>query len=199
MITRQGEPAAAEKFRLQWTENAEHIMPAMLPSAPTRSTASWLIDYTPIIEQGLVDLIRWVEEGDAPPNTTYEYSHGQVSLPDTAAARGGIQPVVTLTVDGGVRADVQVGAPVVLEARAEVPPGTGTIVSVEWDFDGQAGFPAHEAVDGTAAAGTWSTTHAYDAPGTYFASVRVCSNREGDVDGEFRRLPNLAAVRIVVT
>jgi hypothetical protein len=42
-------------------------------------------------------------------------------------------------------------------------------------------------------------THTYDAPGTYFATARVCSNREGDVNGEFRRLPNLSSVRIVVT
>ena len=195
----QGAGAAAEKFRLQWTQNAEHIMPTMLPSSPTRSTTTWLIDYMPIIEQGLVDLIRWVEEGVAPPSTTYEYSHGQVSLPDRAAARGGIQPVVAVTVNGGVRADVKVGEAVALVAVAEVPPGTGTIVSVEWDFDGQGGFPVHEDVDGTAPTGTWSRSHTYDAPGTYFATARVCSNREGDVAAEFRRLPNLASVRIVVT
>ena len=199
VLQAQGAAAAAEKFRLQWTQNAEHIMPAMLPSSPTRSTASWLIDYTPIIEQGLVDLIHWVEDGVAPPSTTYEYSHGQVSLPDTASARGGIQPVVALTVNGGVRADVKVGEAVDLEAVAEVPPGSGTIVAVEWDFDGQGGFPVHEDVDGTDTAGKWARTHTYDAPGTYFATARVCSNREGDVQGEFRRLPNLASVRIVVT
>jgi hypothetical protein len=195
----QGAAATGEKFRLQWTQNAEHIMPSMLPSSPTRSTASWLIDYTPIIEQGLVDLIQWVEEGTAPPNTNYEYAHGQVSLPDAAATRGGIQPVVALTVNGGPRADVKVGEAVDLEAVAEVPPGTGTIVAVEWDLDGQGGFPEHEDVDGTDSAGKWVKTHSYDAAGTYFATARVCSNREGDVDGEFRRLPNLASVRIVVT
>ena len=42
-------------------------------------------------------------------------------------------------------------------------------------------------------------THAYDAPGTYFATARVFSNREGDVDAEHRRLQNLASARIVVT
>jgi hypothetical protein len=199
VLQAQGAAAAAEKFRLQWTQNAEHIMPAMLPSSPTRSTASWLIDYTPIIEQGLVDLIHWVEDGVAPPSTTYKYSHGQVSLPDTAAARGGIQPVVALTANGGVRADVKVGDAVDLEAVAEVPPGSGTIVAVEWDFDGQGGFPVHEDVDGTDVAGKWARSHSYDAPGTYFVSARVSSNREGDVKGEFRRLPNLASVRIVVT
>ena len=39
----------------------------------------------------------------------------------------------------------------------------------------------------------------YDTPGTYFAPRRVFSNREGDVNAEFRRLQNLASARIVVT
>ena len=95
----QGEAARSERFRLQWTENAEHIGPAMLPSAPERATSTWLIDYNPIIEQGLVDLIRWVEEGIAPPSTAYQYDKGQVSLPASATERGGVQPVVELTVE----------------------------------------------------------------------------------------------------
>ncbi len=195
----QGPAAAAEKFRLQWTQNAEHINPAMLPSSPTRATSTWLIDYTPIIEQGLVDLIRWVEEGVAPPSTAFEYSHGQVSLPATADARGGVQPVVSVAANGGVRADVKVGEAVNLEAVAEVPAGMGTIISVEWDLDGQGAFPVREDVDGTDVAVKLSRTHTYDAPGTHFATARVCSHREGDVNAEFRRLPNVASARIVVT
>jgi hypothetical protein len=195
----QGEDEATEKFRLQWTENAEHIGPAMLPSSPSRATSTWLIDYTPIIEQGLVDLIKWVEEGVAPPSTTYEYAHGQVTLPATAAERGGVQPVIALTVDGGERADVKVGEDVQLDVAAEVPPGTGTIVSLEWDFEGHGAFADRESLDGTDVTLQRSRTHRYDAPGTYFAAARVCSNREGDLDAEFRRLPNVASVRIVVT
>jgi hypothetical protein len=195
----QGESAMADKFRLQWTENAEHVPPEMLPSSPSRATNTWLVDYTPIIEQGLVDLIRWVEEGVAPPNTTYEYVKGQVRLPPTAAERGGVQPVVTLMVNGGVRADVGVGEPVELQVRAEAPPAGGTIISVEWDFDNTGTFPVQEALDGSATAVTITRSHTYDAPGTYFPAVRVCSNREGDVNARYRRLPNVASVRVVVT
>jgi hypothetical protein len=195
----QGEAATAEKFRLQWTQNAEHIMPTMLPGSPTRATTTWLIDYIPIIEQGLVDLIRWVEDGVAPPSTSYEFSKGQVTLPDTAAERGGIQPVVHVSVNGGKRADVAVGEAVNIEAVAEVPDGAGTIISIEWDFDGQGSFPASEDVDGTEASMKAAQTHTYDTPGTYFATARVCSNREGDVNAEFRRLPNVDSVRVVVT
>ena len=198
VLEAQGAAAAAEKFRLQWTEHAEHIDPAMLPSSPTRATTTWLIDYMPIIEQGLVDLIRWVEEGVAPPRTAYEYDHGQVTLPDTAAERGGIQPVVAVTVNGSERADVKVGEAVNLEVVAEVPAGTGSIISVEWDFDGMGAFPVRDEVDGSDVAIKLSQTHAYDAPGTYFATARVCSHRESDVNAEFRRLPNVASVRVVV-
>jgi hypothetical protein len=195
----QGGAKAAENFRLQWTQNAEHIPPAMLPGSLTRSTSTWLIDYTPIIEQGLVDLMSWVENGVAPPSTSYEFSKGQVTLPETADARGGIQPVVHVTVNGGDRADVKIGEAVHIEAVAEAPTGTGTIISVEWDFDGQGAFPVREDVDGTEVSVKAAQTHSYDTPGTYFVTARVCSNREGDVNTEFRRLANVGSVRIVVT
>jgi hypothetical protein len=83
--------------------------------------------------------------------------------------------------------------------QAEAPPGGGTIISVEWDFDNSGAFPVQEKVDGTETAVDITRSHSYDAPGTYFASVRVCSNREGDVSALFRRLPNVASVRVVVT
>jgi PKD domain len=195
----QSATAAADKFRLQWTEHAEHIDSAMLPSSPLRATTTWLIDYMPIIEQGLVDLIGWVEDGVAPPSTAYEYDHGQVTLPERAAERGGVQPVVAVTANGGVRADVKVGEVVNLEAVAEAPSGGGTIIAAEWDFDGQGGFPVREDLDGTETSVKLAQTHTYDAPGTYFATARVFSNREGDVNAEFRRLQNLASARVVVT
>jgi len=196
----QGPEGAEERFRLQWTENAEHIGPAMLPSSPLRASNTWLVDYNPIIEQGLFDLVRWVEDGVAPESTTYEYVDGQVRLPATAAERGGVQPVVRVTADGGVRTDVRVGSPVTLEVHAEVPPAGGTLVSVQWDFDGKGTFPfTHPEVDGTQTEITLTTTHTYDTPGTYFATAMVASHRDGDVSARHRRLPNLASARVVVT
>jgi hypothetical protein len=151
-----------------------------------------------VIEQGLVDLCRWVEEGVAPPSTSYEYADGQVTLPATAAQRGGIQPVVDVTVNGAVRAEVAVGEPVTLEVRTEVPPGAGSVVAVEWDFDGWGSFPFAHEVDGTQASVVRSTTHAYDRPGTYFVTARVRSHRDGDLEARFRRVENLASARVVV-
>ncbi len=196
----QGAEGAAERFRLQWTENAEHVSPAFLPSSPLRASNTWLVDYTPIIEQGLVDLARWVEEGVPPASTAYEYVDGQVRLPASAVARGGVQPVVAVTANGASRAEVPAGSTVTLAVHAEAPPAGGTIVAVEWDFDGTGTFPfRHPEVDGTRTELTLTTTRAYEEPGTYFATALVTSHRDGDVDAQHRRLQNLASARIVVS
>ena len=49
--------------------------------------------------------------------------------------RGGIQPVVTATANGGARAAAKVGV------ETELPPGAGTVVAIDWDFDGMGKFP----------------------------------------------------------
>jgi hypothetical protein len=198
-IERSQPEAMKDRFRQQWTENAEHVPPMMLSPLGNRSASSWLIDYGPVIEQGIKDLMTWVEEGTPPPNTNFEYHDGRITLPETAAERGGIQPVVNVTANGGDRADVKTGKPVTLEVVAEVPPNAGTIIAVEWDFDGSATFPFSQEVDGKDTSVKLSTTHAYDEPGTYFATARVISHREGDVAATSRRIPNLAAARVVVT
>jgi PKD domain len=169
-----------------------------LPSAGSRSPSTWLVDYFPVIEQGLVDLIQWVEEGVAPPNTAFDYVDGRVQLPARAKERGGIQPVVTVTANGGASTSARVGDPVQLAVNVEVPPNAGTIIAVDWDFDGSGSYPFGHDVDGSQTSLRLTTTHSYDQPGTYFATARVCSHREGKVDAAFRRIPNLASVRIVV-
>jgi hypothetical protein len=193
-----GVAGAHERFRLRWTENAEHVPPAMAASPPQRHNSTWLIDYQPVIEQSLADLIAWVEDGVDPAESAFEYRDGRVVLPPDAASRGGIQPVVTVTADGAERALVVVGEPVTLRVEADVPPGAGTVVAVTWDFDGSGSFPRSEQVDGTQTAVAFTTTHAYDAPGTYFVTARVESHREGAVDAVARRIPNVAAARVVV-
>lgn len=96
--------------------------------------------------------MRWVEQGIEPASTAYTYCDGKVSLPTTAAERGGIQPVVAATANGSRRAEVRVGEKVTLEVGAAVAPGAGAIVGVQWDFDGSGSFPfRHGEVDGSAA------------------------------------------------
>ena len=196
----QGADGASMRFRIRWTENAEHLPPIVIPPLPGRAANTWLIDYLPVIEQSLLDLVNWVEHEIEPASTAYTYHDGKVSLPSTAAERGGIQPVVAATANGSRRADVRVGETVMLEVHAAAPPGAGAIVGVQWDFDGSGSFPfRHGEVDGSAAELKLSTTHAYEKPGTYFATALVHSHRDGDAGATFRRIPNLAQVRIVVT
>jgi hypothetical protein len=146
------------------------------------------------------DLIDWVENGIEPLGTDYEYVDGRVILPATVAERGGIQPIASVTANGGERAEVAVGEPVTLRVHAEVHPKAGTIVDVAWDFDGSGTFPfRHEEVDGTSRDLTLTTTHDYDRPGTYFVTARVESHRDGDVHAQLRRIEALGQARVVVT
>ncbi|MGO9103175.1 MAG: hypothetical protein ACLP9Y_28430 [Mycobacterium sp.] len=195
-----GERGFAEQFRIRWSEHAEHIPTFMVGESLGRAANTWLIEYMPIIEQSLADLVDWVENGIEPAGTTYEYRDGRVTLPATATERRGIQPVVRATANGASVAEVAVGEAVALEVHAEVPPGAGTIVAVEWDFDGSGTFPVrHEEIDGTVTEITLRTTHRYERRGTYFPTALVHSHRDGDPNAEFRRIPNLAQVRVVVS
>jgi hypothetical protein len=199
VVRAQGEEAAGQKFRLRWTENAEHVPAEFVPSMPNRSSRTWLIDYRPVIEQSLADLALWVEDGIEPAQTNFQYADGKVTLPADPAERGGIQPVVEVRAHGGLRTEVSAGDPVTLEVHAETPPGAGTIIAARWDFDGSGTYPlAHEGIDGTSPVVNLTTTHVWDRPGTYFATCLVESHVEGDVHADSRRLPNLASARIVV-
>lgn len=196
----QGEKGAQERFRLRFTENAHHIPAPSMPKAASPVPTTRLIDYMGHIEQGLNDLIQWVEKGKEPAATNATYEDGKVVLPPTAAARGGIQPAVKASANGASRAEAKVGQSVTLTVEAEVPPGAGTLIALEWDFDGTGTFPfRHAEIDGRSAKATLSATHVFDRPGTYFPAVRAVAHREGDVKATARRIDNLGRVRVVVS
>ncbi|MCU1692063.1 MAG: hypothetical protein JWM64_1154 [Frankiales bacterium] len=200
VLRNRGQQALEEDFCLRWSENAEHVPPFVLPSDPRRASSTWLIDYMPLIEQGLLDLQTWCEQGVKPAGTAYTFEDGKVTLPATAAERGGVQPVVSVTADGGVRAEVPAGSTVTLAVTAEVPPGGGGITGVEWDFEGEGTFEFdHEGLDGTQPRVELTTTRTYPTPGTYWATARVVSHVDGEVGAVARNLPNVASARIVVS
>jgi hypothetical protein len=200
VLQAQGGDGAARNFRMRWTEFAEHGPYQMVPPEPKRASAARLIDNRGIMEQSLRDLVDWVEQGVEPAGTSYVISDGQVRLPATAAERGGIQPVAVVTADGGALAEVGTGAAVEFEVVAEVPPGAGTIVDVEWDFDGSGTYPyRHDGIDGTQTRLTLNVSHTYERPGTYFATARVNAHRQGDTHAELRRIETIGQARIVVS
>jgi hypothetical protein len=182
-----------DNFRLWFTENALH------GDDETQESPTHTISYLGVLHQALRDLSRWVEEGAAPPpSTNYEVVDGQVMVPADATQRRGIQPVVSLTVDGDVRADVVVGAVITFRATAQVPEGAGVIVTVEWDFDGAGSFPITESV-AVAREVDVQRQFSFAAPGVYFPTVRVAAHRNGDRTSPYARVQNLARVRVVVS
>ena len=193
-----------DQYRLWFVEHAMHTgaepMPglSMADTVPARKTR--MVSYLGVLQQALRDVAAWVEEGIAPPaSTVAEYVDGQVFVPATAAERRGVQAVVSATANGGERADVAVGEVVRFEALAEVPLGAGSIVGVEWDFEGKAEYSVVEdCLGGSLARYVSRTSHRFPSPGSYFPAVRITTQRQGDVNTRHGRIQNLGRVRVVV-
>jgi hypothetical protein len=191
-----------ESYRLWWVEHAPHGAPQVLGPALTRERRpgvwrSRLVDYDGVTAQALRDLVAWVEEGVAPPaSTDYEMTtDGGITLAASAKERGGVQPVVGLTVNDAAKAEVKVGEPVRFVATADQP-GEGAIVVAEWDFLGNGDFEPRT-VEGAASL-VVEATFAYDAPGTYFPCFRAGSHRDGPT-GNRPYVRNNGRARVVVT
>ena len=181
------------RYRLYYIDHAEHT------GNVTGARQAHLISYRGALEQILLDLAAWVEEGVEPPKETRYWMQGaQVMLPARASARRGIQPVVHLKANGGDRAVIAAGGQVRFSARVEVPQNVGRIVQVEWDFLGTGEFaPAGlgRIRPGTV---TVSAAHTYAEPGTYFPVLRVTSHRQADPSSIHARVQNIGRVRVVV-
>jgi hypothetical protein len=183
-----------ERYRLWYVDNANHTDPT------TEALETHAVAYSGTVQYALRDLSAWVEQGVAPPPTSaYGVHDGQVHVPESAAARKGIQPVVHLTINGSERAEVAVGDAATFDARIEVPDASGRIVSAKWDFEGTGTYPTSvDLGDPTSETVHVSATHVFTNPGTYFPALRVDSQREGNPNTPFARSLNLGRVRVVV-
>lgn len=195
-------PRLDDNYRLWFVENAMHTTKTAIPIDPRPVATTRVVSYVGVVEQALRDLSAWVEKGLAPPaSTAYKVVDGQVQVPPTAAERKGIQPVVMVNANGGARAEVEVGETVKFSAVIEVPPGAGTVVATEWDFEGAGDFPVTEQFDDTNSSMTYvtlKTTYAFSKHGTYFPALRVTSQRQGDFKTRIARIQNIGRVRVVV-
>ena len=187
-----------DNFRLWFTDKSLHG-DLSKQEYPTRT-----VSYLGVLQQALRDVSQWAENGIEPPATTnYKIEDGQVIVPTTAAERKGIQPVVQLKVNNAKRADIAKGKSVTFSATIDVPPHTGKIVSAEWDFEDRGTFPIKTApkdfkVSKSEGQVTLTTTYTFSKSGTYFPTLRVASQRQGDVQTPFTRIQNLDRVRVVV-
>ncbi len=181
-----------EHFRLWFTDNALH------GDDEAQESPTHTVSYLGMLQQALRDLSRWVEDGVAPPATTsYDVVDGQVVVAPEASRRRGIQPVVSLSVNEGQRAETLCGQEVAFRAAAEVPRDGGSIVALEWDLNGSGSFSEKEAVE-AAPRVVRERRFSFADPGTYFPTVRVVAQREANRTSSFARLQNLSRVRVVV-
>jgi hypothetical protein len=194
-----------QHYRLWWVENAAHAAAEFLLAltTPEKNPGVWrsrLVSYDGVVREALASIVRWVEDDVAPaPSTAYRFTADSgLVLPGSAAERGGVQPVVRATANGGLRAAVRVGEPVAFTGFADQPAGTGTIVSAGWDFEGSGDFAQVHEVAGEAQSVRVEAAHAYAQPGTYFASFRVGAHRDGP-GGKGPAVENGARVRVVVS
>ena len=181
-----------DSFALWYIEHAQHDNPA---TAEARAHA---VSFAGALQQALRDVSAWVERGTRPADTQYQVIDSQINLPADVTARGGIQPVIELRANRGVRANVKVNQAVTFTASIEVPPNAGKVVGAEWDFEGAGDYPMVERLDAPQASVSLSRTHSYPRPGTYFAVLRAASHRDGDLNTAYARIQNIARVRIVV-
>ncbi|MFX0065633.1 MAG: hypothetical protein ACFFC7_25960, partial [Candidatus Hermodarchaeota archaeon] len=190
-----------DNYRLWFIDRAMHTPPVVTQFDTPPVITTRIINYGGVLQQALRDVSAWVEKGVTPPaSSTYKVVDGQVQVPTTAAERKGVQPVVNLTVNGAVRADVKVGKKVVFSAVIETPPDAGSIVGVEWDFEGAGDYPVAERLKDTKRNHMKvKTTYTFSESGTYFPAVRVTSQRQGDVQTPYARIQNIGRVRVVVS
>ena len=141
--------------------------------------------YLGALYRALIDVAAWVERGVEPAKTSgYVIENGQPQIPETAEERKGIQPVVSVLANGEKRACISVGENVMFTATVGLPDEKSEIQSVEWSFEGEAYQK-----------GETSVYHSYQKAGTYFAVVRVISNRGAD---PFTGVQNIDRVRVIV-
>jgi len=198
-----GSRATDSMFRIYYQDNAPHgAFPAIMPGPEAAKQATKIASVGGILNQALLDLAAWAERGVAPlPSSRYSRdSMNQIVVPKSAAVRGGLQPVVDLSANGVVRAQVRVNEPVTLAARIDMPPHAGKIVRYAW-YLGTPDLKFEPVIKLARPQTTFDLkrTVSFAAPGEYAITLRVEGQRNGldDVNGT-TFLQNVARVRLVV-
>jgi hypothetical protein len=184
---------AVNKYRIWYTDNALHGYNEWV-DAPTR-----VVSYLPVLQQALRDVSAWVERGVKPAdNSSYKIDDGQTILATTAAERKSVQPVVTLTVNGGDLAKVKTGETVKLVATVEAPPGNSFVQGISWSFNGEVPKAAPSKNSGNRKSSIFETQTSFATPGTYFVAAKGSAQRKGAIGTPYALVENLARVRVIV-
>ena len=187
-------------FRLWYTDHAIHGDASGQLDDPTR-----VVSYLGVLQQALRDLSQWVEKGVEPASSTkYQIQDGQVIIPEKAQERHGIQASVEAKVNGKEQETIQKGVRLNFSGKVELPQSTGKLVYSAWDFDGSGEFKnivdlsqARISENGTLV--EFSISHQFDQAGTYYPSLRIATQREGDSSTPFARIQNIDRVKVIVS
>lgn len=187
-------------FRLYYHENSVHDDRAGYLYDPQHQ-----VDYLGTLHQALLDVAAWCEKGIEPlPTTNYQFTDGQIVVPEHAGERGGMQPMVKASVFTGQNENQEavqaaVGQTVHFSAVIELAPGAGKVTKAAWDYEKTNDWSKGEILtvqqDGSFLV---ETTHIFTKPGVYYPCIKVQSNRHGDVSDIFTQCKNLARVKVVV-
>jgi hypothetical protein len=187
--------ATDQNFRLWYTDNALHG-----DLSVQLNDATHAVSYLGVLQQALLDLSDWVEKGIEPASSTqYTIENGQVIKSPNAQARKGIQPVPNLLVKGKKSASIKPGKSLTFTATVEVPANTGKVIAADFDFDGSGKFSTPGKITTrNGASAVVTVKHKFDQTGTFFPTLRVAAQREGDAQTPYTRIQNLDRVRVVV-
>ena len=183
-----------------------------------------VVNYVGALRQALIDLSDWVEKGIEPlKRTAYHLGEdGQIHTEPDVSRRYGIQAVPTLKANGDKCAHVKAGECVRFTVDIEVPKDAGDVTEILFAQQEKELTAAETESNGVARLmlgnEMWDaslsfergekngihTAHAetvgsYDKPGTYFATVRIATQRQGRKDKCFTQVLNLDRARIIVS
>ena len=181
-----------------------------------------VVNYVGALRQALIDLADWVEKGVEPlERTAYTLGEdGQIHPEQDVSKRFGIQAIPTLLANGEKCAHVKTGECVRFTVDVQVPENAGDVTEILFSpaekiqAPADSGAIAHVTLGqemwdkalpfGKGNQGSVHTAHAetmasYDQPGTYFATVRIASNRRGDASDLYTQVLNLDRVRVIVS
>lgn len=181
--------AAGDHYRLHFLEHAVHGLVA--PGAEARQVLNIVAMF-----RALEEVMSWVETGKAPQRgTAYSSDENfQITLPQTAAARGGYQPVVRLRGNGRAgRIELEAGQELRLSVEAEDPDNELLKVEVDWQGDGK--YEHAQEISGRKT--QLEFRHRYTEPGTYFPAVRVTDSTVAP-GIPFQGIQNVQSLRAVV-
>jgi len=153
-----------------------------------------------MIGRALDHILDWVEKDIPPPSSTvaelsFDYS---LIMPETAAERKGIQPVIASITANGQTGSIKANLGEAVNFSGVAESAVGNIIRYEWYCHNLKDFYCEVNVEEPKARVNTPYTYMFQQQGTYFAVLRVTGDLGGDAEILGRGQRNLARVRVIV-